>query len=321
MKRAVVALGGNALSLAGGSGSVDEMRHRIKRAVEALWPLTEEGYRLVITHGNGPQVGAQLLKNDAGQTEYDVPAYPLDVLVADTQGEIGYLIESEWRNRAAALNRQEEIATLVTMIEVDENDSAFRRPVKRVGKTYYDAAEVEHLSRTKAWQFLEETKRGRKGWRRVVPSPEPLDVVNKAALQRLSEAGFHLVAGGGGGIPVTRRNGRLHPVEAVIDKDLATALIARVLDAELFIILTDVSHVYLHYGTPRQKPLERISVEDLEKYAGEGHFGNGNMLPKILAAIRFVRRTGRRALITDFEGLHKGEGTFIVPPRHDTGGK
>jgi len=311
MKHAVVALGGNALSAAGGNGSAEEMRSRIRQALNALWPLVDAGYHLVITHGNGPQVGSQLLKNDAGQGLYDIPPYPLDVLVADTQGEIGYLIESEWRSMCLQRQQPAEIASLITMIRVDENDPAFRHPVKRVGKTYYDAAEVEQLRRRKGWQFLEETKQGRTGWRRVVPSPKPLEVVNQAALRSLARAGFHLVTGGGGGIPVAQKGNRLQPVEAVIDKDLASALIAEVLEAELFIILTDVPYVYTGYGTPAQRKLEQISLSGLRHLMAQNEFGHGNMLPKVEAAMQFVARTGKQALITDFEGLAAGTGTVI----------
>ncbi len=311
---AVVALGGNALSGPGDDGSIRSMRRHIRRAVEALFALRAQGFRLVITHGNGPQVGAQLLKNDAGKQVYGLPAYPLDVLVADTQGEIGYLIENAWRNLLQENNHEAKVASLVSMIEVDPSDPAFKNPVKRVGKTYYDADAVRRLAAEKSWQFLEETKNGRTGWRRVVPSPVPQAVVNAGALRALLDAGFDLIAGGGGGIPVSRNpDGNLQPVEAVIDKDLTSALIARTLDAGKLIILTDVPQVYLNYGKPAQKAIDRVSVADLEELVEQGQFGAGNMLPKVRAAMDFARRSGHPAIITDFEGLAGGNGTQIMP--------
>ena len=313
-KVAVVALGGNALSGPGDDGSIRSMRRHVRRAVEALFKLRQQGYRLVITHGNGPQVGAQLLKNDAGKQIYHIPAYPLDVLVADTQGEIGYLIESEWRNLLREKKRDARVAAQVSMIEVDPSDPAFAHPVKRVGKTYYDEEEVRRLEREKSWQFLQETKNGRTGWRRVVPSPVPQAVVNADALRALLEAGFDIIAGGGGGIPVSRDGrGLLQPVEAVIDKDLTSALMARTLKADRLIILTDVSQVYLNYGKPGQKAIDRVSVDELEEYIDQGQFGAGNMLPKIRAAMDFARRSGNPAVITDFEGLSREGRTQIWP--------
>jgi len=310
--KAVIALGGNALNSPGDYANTNEMRQQIRKALQAIWPLRKT-YQLILTHGNGPQVGILLLRNDAGFQTYHIPPYPLDVLVAATQGEIGYLIENEWRNRCLHEGTPEEIASVVTMVEVDEKDPAFAHPVKRVGPTYFSEAEVRHLEKTKGWRFLEETKNGRKGWRRLVPSPAPKRIVNMHVLQSITEAGLPLIAAGGGGIPVVRKFGRYQPVEAVIDKDLVSALLAIRLNAEMFIILTDVPYVYLHYGTPDQQPLETIRLERLDDLIHQGIFGKGNMLPKILAARNFVKQTGQTALITDFHGLAQGTGTRILP--------
>ncbi len=310
--KVVVALGGNALSAPGGRGTVEEMCEQIDRAVAALWPLHRQA-QLIITHGNGPQVGAELLRHEAGARQFHIPPFPLDVLVAATQGQIGYLIERQWRNRSRADGLPARIASVVTMIEVDPDDPAFDRPVKRIGPTYFDKEEAEKLAREKGWQLAEELKNGRVGWRRVVPSPRPRKVVNMDALSALTDAGFTVIAAGGGGIPVARRDGLLVPVEAVIDKDLASALLAAEWGAGRLIILTDVPYVYLHYGRPDQEALREVSLARLERLIQAGEFGRGNMLPKIQAAMQFVRQTGGSALITDFDGLSRGTGTHILP--------
>ena len=309
----IVAFGGNALNSPGGDGSVSEMSANIQKALSSLLPILQAGNRLVITHGNGPQVGMEMLKNDAGKSLYDTSVFPLDVLVAATQGQIGYLIECQLRNILSDNGLRHEVSGMISMIEVDSDDPAFTRPEKRVGKTYYDASEVAKLQQEKKWQFAEEIKNGKKGWRRVVPSPEPKHIVNKKSLRTLVDAGIIVVAGGGGGIPVVRSNGFLQGVEAVIDKDRATALLAEELSADRMIILTDVPYVYLDYGTPNAERLFRISLAEADMLIKEGVFGKGNMLPKIQAAYRFVKRTGHPAVITDFDGLQAGSGTEIVP--------
>ncbi len=306
----VVALGGNALSRSGQKGSVEEMRRNIREALRNLAPIVGPETRLVLTHGNGPQVGTLLLKDDAGAQVYDTPRYPLDVLVAETQGEIAYLIESELRNILRTDNPSREVVSLMTMIKVRADDPAFKDPQKRVGKMFSED-EAKRLSREKGWRFAEEVKNGTRAYRRVVPSPEPVKVVNIKAVQTLLDRNFIVITAGGGGIPVYEKDGMLIPVEAVIDKDLASALTAEFVGADKFIILTDVRFVYLNYGTPGQKPIEEISVAQVKTLIDQGTFGQGNMLPKIKAALQFVERTGSKALITDFEGLKNGEGTVI----------
>ncbi len=312
-KLIVIALGGNALSRAGQKGTIDEMRANVREALHNLYTFIEQGHRVVITHGNGPQVGVHLLKEDAGKQVYDTPIYPLDVLVADTQGEIGYLIESELRNLLAKKRNKREVASLVTMVEVDAKDPAFEHPTKRVGVTYYDWEDVQTLKREKGWIFKEEIKNGETGWRRVVPSPQPKKIINLPVIETLVRNEYVVIAAGGGGISVAGKNQTWEPVEAVIDKDLASSLLARSLHADRLIILTDVPYVYIHYGTPDQKPLIQISLKELDTLIENKAFGEGNMLPKILAARAFVAATGKKALITDFEGLTTSGGTEIVP--------
>ena len=306
----VVALGGNALIKPGQKGTVSEMRKNIREALLNMAPIVRPDTGLVITHGNGPQVGTLLLKDDAGKNLYDAPSYPLDVLVAETQGEIAYLIESELRNILRYDNPDRDVVSLVTMIKVNPGDPGFENPQKRVGKMY-GKEEAGRLAREKNWRFAEEIKNGKEVYRRVVPSPEPIDVINKNAIKALLEKDFIVITAGGGGIPVFEKDGRLHPAEAVIDKDLASALTAELTGANKFIILTDVRYVYLHYGTPGQKPLKHIGTEEAVEMMRQGVFGSGNMLPKIKAAVRFAERTGNQALITDFEGLKNNEGTVI----------
>ncbi len=311
-KTYIIALGGNALTAPGDRGTAEEMAQRIRNALKGILSVLKPDDRLVLTHGNGPQVGNELLRYDAGKQIYGVESFPLDMAVASTQGYIGYLLEREWRNLLLEQGREPKAASLVSLIEVSPSDPAFERPAKRVGKTYYDRDEVKKLIREKNWRFTEEIKQNKKGWRRVVPSPQPLKVLNAGALKTLLEAGFMLVAGGGGGIPVINHGGQWQGVEAVIDKDAATALLAETLNADEFIVLTDVDYVYENYGTPAQKPLEVLNINQIEEYIARGVFGEGNMLPKIKAAVSFVRRTGHKALITGLDGLQVRKGTWVV---------
>ncbi len=311
-KPIIIALGGNALLQPGQKGSTEEQRENIKNTLEALFPVMEAGNNVVITHGNGPQVGNILLKNDAGEQLYHLPSSPLDVAVADTQGEIGYLIQSELYNLLNKKGIKREIISVNTMVEINKDDPAFQNPTKRVGKTYYDFNEVEKLRKEKGWIFKEEIKNNKKGWRRVVPSPEPLDIANKNTIKLLAQSGAIVIAVGGGGIPVSVQEGQLSPEEAVIDKDLASALLALQINAAQLIILTDVPYVYLDYATPNQKELKRIDLMELKKYLKKGKFGEGNMAPKIKAAIKFIENGGEEVIITNEEGISGGFGTRIV---------
>ncbi len=306
----VIALGGNALIKPGEEGTIDQMRKNIRQALENILNFINPEASLIITHGNGPQVGTLLLKDDAGKNLYDTPNYPLDTLVAETQGEIAYLIESELRNLLSEKKWTREVASLVTMIEVNPEDPAFLNPQKRVGKMY-TKEEAEKLGKEKKWTFALEIKNGREVYRRVVPSPEPQDVINKKVITTLIQQNFILITAGGGGIPVSKKKGKLFPVEAVIDKDLASALVAEIVHAEQFIILTDVPYVYQNYGTENQQAIEHLTIAEAEEMIKNGVFGKGNMLPKILAALHFSKRTGERALITNFEGLLSRKGTVI----------
>jgi len=308
----IIALGGNALLQAGQKGSVKEQRENIKKTLEVIIPIIKEGKKLILTHGNGPQVGNVLLKNDAGEQIYQIPAVPLDAAVANTQGEIGYLIQSELYNLFKDNGINREIISVNTMVEIDKEDPAFKNPTKRVGKTYYNEEEVEKMEQEKNWIFKEEIKNNKKGWRRVVPSPTPMDIANKNTIKLLADSGAIVIAVGGGGIPVSVKDDKVMPEEAVIDKDLASALLSEQIGADQFIILTDVPYVYLDYGTPQQKELSLLDMAQLDQYQKEGKFGEGNMGPKIKAAKRFIQNGGKEVIITNQEGLSKGLGTKIV---------
>ncbi len=308
----IIALGGNALLKAGQKGKIEEQRENIKNTLQAILPLIEKGDHIILTHGNGPQVGNILLKNDAGEKNYDVPQVPLDVAVADTQGEIGYLIQSELYNIFKQNNIDREIISVNTMVEVDKNDKAFQNPTKRVGKTYYDYQQVKKLIEEKKWIFKDEIKENKKGWRRVVPSPQPLDIANHKTIKTLAQSGAVVIAVGGGGIPVSVSDNQLVPEEAVIDKDLASALLSKLVKADKFIILTDVPYVYLDYGTPKQTILNEINEETAKKYLAEGKFGEGNMAPKIRASLNFIKNGGKEIIITNLEGISNETGTKII---------
>ncbi len=311
-KLIIIALGGNALLRNGQKGTIAEQKRNVRETLENIFPLIQQGHNLIITHGNGPQVGYILLKNDAGEQVYAVPQVPLDVAVADTQSEIGYLIQSELSSLLKKHQVDRDILSTNTMVEVSAADDAFQHPTKRVGKTYYNQAEVDKLKNDKGWLFKEETKNGKTGWRRVVPSPKPVDILSKNTIKNLADNGTIVIAVGGGGVPVTIKDGKIQGAEAVIDKDLASALLARQINADQFIILTDVPFVYLDYGTPVQKPLKEIKVDMAKKYMAEGKFGEGNMAPKIQAALNFIEQGGKEVLITDLEGVKNQSGTKII---------
>ena len=311
-KLVIIALGGNALLKNGQKGSIKEQNLNVRETLHSLLPIIKEGNDLIITHGNGPQVGYILLKNDAGEQVYDIPQVPLDVAVADTQSEIGYLIQSEMFSLLHQNNLNREIISSNTMVEVSKDDPAFKNPTKRVGKTYYDIEEVEKLQNDKGWIFKQETKKGKTGWRRVVPSPKPIDIISKNTINTLARSGAIVIAVGGGGVPVTIEGDTMHGSEAVIDKDLATALLAKQINADQFIILTDVPFVYLNYGTEQQQAIKKLPVQDAKKYLKEGKFGEGNMAPKIKATIDFIEAGGKEVLITDLNGIKNQTGTRIV---------
>lgn len=309
---AVVAFGGNALLRPEDRGTQEEQIARARQAARWLAEIVSRDYRLVIVHGNGPQVGNILIQAEEASTK--IPPQSLDLAVAQTEGSMGFLIQQAMRNRLESLGLSAEVATVLTEVEVDPGDVAFKRPSKPIGP-FFTRYRAEALSRDFGWTVREDAGRG---WRKVVPSPRPVKILNLAAIERMLESINVVIAAGGGGIPVVRgRDGQWRGVEAVIDKDYASAMLASHLQAELYIILTAVPTVAIGFGTPRQKELNRVDVAEISRHLAAGEFPPGSMGPKIEAAIDFVNRSGKEVLITDVESLREGldgkAGTRIVP--------
>jgi carbamate kinase len=307
--RVLVALGGNAMTGPDGSATPQAQREAIAAAMEHVAELVAAGHEVVITHGNGPQVGNLLVKNELAA--HVVPPVPLDWCGAQTQGTIGFTVLDTLEAALADRRISRACAALVSRTLVDADDPAFQNPTKPIGR---------YLSREQAQTLIDHGERwedrGDKGWRRVVASPEPLEVLEVPALLTLLAGGWVVVAAGGGGIPVVRdADGRLRGVEAVIDKDLTAALLARAIGADALVIATDVEHVIVGWGEPDARPLGRVGVAELEAYAADGAFASGSMGPKVEAALRFVRAGGRRSVITSLacigEAVDSGVGTVI----------
>ena len=317
-KLAVVALGGNALLRGNQAGTIEEQEQNTTDTLENLVYLIKEGYNLVISHGNGPQVGNILMRNDAGEEMYGIPQMPLDICVADSQGGIGYMIERMLRNVLRKHGIDKEVCCLVTPVLVNHDDPAFANPTKRVGKIY-TKEQADALTKSKGWIFKEEIKDTGSGWRRVVPSPQPIGIVNEKVIKQLVNQGIIVIAAGGGGIPVyIDEKGDVRPSEAVIDKDLASALMGARIGAHEFYILTDVPFVYLNYKKPNEQKLEFINKADTEKYIAEGMFGEGNMAPKIKACLNFIDYGGHMSVITEATKLaDKSYGTKITKEYED----
>lgn len=311
-KTVVVALGGNAILQPGQKGTFEEQYGNVHRTVEQLAAMVLSGnWRLVITHGNGPQVGNILLQQDAAKAV--VPPLPMDVCGAESQGFIGYMIQQAFHNVLAHAGRGDiPVATIVTQVLVDKADPAFENPTKPVGP-FYSAEEAKRLQAEKGWHVVEDAGRG---WRRVVPSPDPKAIVEREAIRILVENRAIVVASGGGGIPVLKEDGTYRGVEAVIDKDLAGERLAEDVGAAVFLILTDVDRVRLNYKRPGEKVLDRLTVAEAKGYAQQGHFAKGSMEPKVKACVRFIEAGGERAVIASLaqavEAAEGRAGTQVV---------
>lgn len=311
-KLAVVALGGNALLRGDQKGTIEEQNANSYDTIKNLIFLIKEGYDIVISHGNGPQVGNILMQHDAGQENYGIPQMPLDVCVADSQGGIAYMIERTLRNVLKEEGIDKNVVSLVTQVVVDKNDDAFKNYTKRVGKIY-TKAQAEDLTAKKGWEFKINSTSD-EAWRRVVPSPKPIEIMNEKVIKNLVEAGNIVIASGGGGIPVYYdEKGMIQPLEAVIDKDNASSLLAQRIGADELYILTDVPFVYADYGKPEQRILEFLDAKDTKKFMEDGTFGEGNMSPKIQAALNFVEGGGAKSVITEATQLEDSSiGTRIT---------
>ena len=296
-KLAVVAFGGNALLRAGQKGTIDEQEENAYKASLNLLKLINRNYNLVLTHGNGPQVGNILLANTAGNKLYGVPDMPLDISVAYSQGFIGYMLEQQLRNVLMKEDMDRDIISIITQVLVNKNDPAFTTPTKPVGP-YYTKEEVVKLTKDSDTVYKEDA-RGR-GWRKVVASPKPMVIYNQKTIEKIARDGHIVIAVGGGGIPCFYvEENKLQGIDAVIDKDLASSLLATHIRADKLFILTDVPKVFLNFNTPQEKALDKINIADAKQFLNEGQFGEGSMGPKIKAAISFVKHTGKDAIITE----------------------
>ena len=309
-KLVVVALGGNALLRSNQKGTYKEQIENVTETCEALMSFIKNGDNLIIGHGNGPQVGNVMLQHEAGAKMFEVQPMPMDFCVSETQGSIGYMIETGFRKVLSQHGFKHNIVTLVTRVLVDGNDPMFKNPTKPVGP-YYEKEEAEDYAAATGAVFKEDPK-GR-GWRKVVASPKPLEINNIELVEQLARGGNIVVTVGGGGIPVVEKEGYYVGVEAVIDKDLASSLAAVQVKADEFYILTDVPQAYINFRKENEKALGRITVAEAKKYLEEGQFTEGSMAPKMRAAIKFVEETGHEAVITDATSLgNPNAGTRIV---------
>lgn len=310
MKKVVIALGGNALQARGEAATSENQLKNVYMTAEHIAKIIKEGNQVIISHGNGPQVGRILLQNEAGKEL--TPPMPMDVCGAMTQGMIGYHIQQGLSAVLEENGIDKPVATIVTQVAVDPADPAFQNPTKPVG-AFYDEAEAKKLADEKGYVMKKDANRG---YRRVVPSPKPQKIVEIDTVRKLTDAGTVVVASGGGGIPVYKKDGRYVGLEAVIDKDFASEVLAEQLDADILLILTEVENVCLNFGTPEQKTLFKVSAAELEQYAAEGHFAPGSMLPKVQAVCKFVNsKPGRVAIITSLEnainGINGTGGTIV----------
>ncbi len=310
MKKAVVALGGNAISSTG-KEDIHEQFANTRKSLEGIVELIQEGYKLAITHGNGPQVGNALLRVE--RTKTDIPALPLGVIVADTEGGMGYMIEQSLQNKLMTMDIERDVVTIVTQVIVDPNDPSIINPTKYIGP-FYTKKQAETLAELFNWVIKEDSGRG---YRRLVPSPIPKRIVNRRTIQMLVDFGTIVIAAGGGGIPVyLENNGTYEGVDAVVDKDRASAVLAHDIDARTLLFLTNVDNVFLNYKREDEKILKTITIAEATKYLDDGHFPPGSMGPKIEAAISFVASGGQVAIITSLaqakEALLGDAGTKIV---------
>jgi carbamate kinase len=312
MKTIVIAIGGNSLIKDAKHMSVPDQYAAVVETARHITDLLEHGYRMVITHGNGPQVGFILLRSEYSRGL--LHQVPLDSIVADTQGALGYQIQQALENEFRRRGVTNAVASIITQTLVDRNDPAFAKPSKPIGQ-FYTLADAEDRMRVERWAMAEEAGRG---WRRVVASPKPMRIIESGVVKHLVHAGYVVIAVGGGGIPVAAdERGLLSGVAAVIDKDLASAVLAREIGADALVISTAVEQVCLNYGQPNQRPVASMTLAEARRYAAEGHFHPGSMLPKIEACIQFLSDGGSEALITCPEKLSAAlagtTGTRIVP--------
>jgi len=292
----VIALGGNALIMEGQRGTIAEQFENTRKSLDGIVYCLKQGYGVVITHGNGPQVGNMLLMVEASRNQ--VPELPLEVCVADTEGAIGYMIQQSLTNRLRREGIDRCVVTVLTQVIVDKHDKAFSNPTKPIGP-FFTEEDAERFRKQKGWHIVEDSHRG---YRRVVASPNPLKIVEERAIKGLLETGDIVIAAGGGGIPVImKEDGDLEGVDVVVDKDLASSILARDIKANCLMMLTGVEQVFLNFKQPNERALKALTVKEAQRYLKEGHFPPGSMGPKIQAAINFLNWGGEIAIITSIE--------------------
>lgn len=311
-KTAVVALGGNAISREGEEDTIPKQFENTNKSLTSIVELIKEDYHLAITHGNGPQVGNAILRVELARSK--APALPLYVCVADTEGGMGFMVEQCLKNRLQKERIEREVVAVITQVVVDKNDPAIKNPSKFIGQ-FYSKEEAESFAKERGWVMKKDSNRG---YRRVVASPLPKEIVEKKTIKSLVEEGVVVIAAGGGGIPVCyNEDGTLQGIEGVIDKDRASAVLARDIEAELLLILTGVEKVFLDFGTLLQKELDKITLAEAKQFLAEGHFPAGSMGPKIEAAISFLESGGKEVIITSIDKAHEAvlgkAGTKITP--------
>ena len=313
MDRLVIALGGNAIIPVGKDGSYNDQYQLTKEVMLQIATIADEGNEVVMTHGNGPVVGNIMLRQDAGFKEHGIPPMPLFVCGADSQGGIGYMMQQILQNTLLDKNISKPVASIITQVRVDKNDPGFSNPTKPIGP-FYTEKEAKRVMADHKFIMREDAGRG---WRRVVASPQPLEVIEFPAISALMDAGVIVIAAGGGGIPVIYcEDNHLEGVDAVIDKDLASELLAELVDANVLVIVTQVDKVCTGFGTPDEKALDKITVAEAKVMMANGEFPAGSMGPKIESAIKFIEQGGERVLITDpyklYDAIHGKAGTLIT---------
>ena len=310
-KKALIAVGGNSLIRAGERGTIPEQSANAQATARNIAKMIKSGWDIVITHGNGPQVGAALLRSERASNETYV--HPLDVCVATTQSEIGYIMQTAIEYELKQVGIDKLVTTIPTMVRVGIDDPAFKNPTKPIGPFYSKHIAMEK-KRTLGWDIVEDAARG---YRRVVASPEPKEVLELKVIRKVIDLGIITIALGGGGIPVIIENGKITGREAVIDKDRSSALLAKSLDVDLFLISTDTDRVYLNFKSPSRKGIRKTTVAEMEQWMAEGHFAPGSMGPKVESVIRYLKNGGKRAIITSYkyleDALNGKAGTLIVP--------
>ena len=307
---AVIAIGGNSITKPGQVGTIKEQFENTAETAEYVANIIARGWDVVITHGNGPQVGNVLLRVELAASS--VYTLPLDTCDSDTQGGMGYMLQQVLGNALRKHNLSKSVATIITQVRVDETDPAFQNPTKPIGP-FYSQVEAERRRTERGWNVVEDVGRG---WRRVVPSPLPLELIEEEVIRKCVQSGVVVIACGGGGIPVVRRGGELHGVEAVIDKDRASALLAEKLNADLLLISTGVEKVSINFRKSDERKIDLMTIAEAQQYLAEGHFHPGSMGPKIESAITYLKHGGKRVIITSpeklVEGLEGKAGTHVV---------